>query len=407
MDKDILDRSASAAKYRTEQTISLAGLRFGTDYTVQIQAVDMSGNLSLATSTSFKTLYAAEALENLKTLDNAENFQDQLDNIIDSVMPSLNPPYVGDLTVESVSEDTAVLVWKTNTKAFGSLFYVESSTYDRGSTTESYKQSISDTSEKTTTHRVTLSGLKALTTYHAMATSFAIFGVNGQSKDISFTTKAAKVLPEITAVGNTNFTVFWKTTEPTTSILEYKDPTTGRVGRAGSETLTKNHSVSADNLKPNTTYSVLVSGTTAGGHLVSSPQAVKVRTKLDSVAPKLSNVTVSNAFIPNKADRLQTVITWKSDEKANSKVTCEEGAGFAFTNPDSVADLTSYAENHALVISRFKPGTIYRFQISSVDEAGNVASSSIKSIFTPRADESVFNVIIKNFEDSFGYLKNQ
>ena len=49
-------------------------------------------------------------------------------------------------------------------------------------------------------------------------------------------------------------------------------------------------------------------------------------------------------------------------------------------------------------LTSFKPGTVYRFQISSTDSAGNIVKPPIRTIITPRQNESIVDVIFKNFD---------
>lgn len=120
---------------------------------------------------------------------------------------------------------------------------------------------------------------------------------------------------------------------------------------------------------------------------------------------ELSSIKIDNALVPGRTDRLQTIIFWKTNEPANSVVYYEEG----ISNNDNLANKTGeekeYTADHAVIIANFKPSTIYRIKVVSEDEAGNTASSPIRAILTPRSAESIVDVIFKNFQESFGFLK--
>lgn len=408
MSEDLLDKTVSGREYSASSTIALYGLRFGTDYYLNITASDKAGNISLATTSAFKTQYAAEATDDLKTLDNAENYQNQLEGIIDSVLPSLVPPQIADIKATDITEDTAVISWSTNSKTYGSVLYAPNDVLkDKGfSSSSPMIMTLSDASNKERAHTLMLKNLSPLTTYQYKISSFAIFGASSESKIFKFTTKAPKVRPEISNITTTSFTVFWKTNEPTTSVVEYTNKKTGTVARVTKEERVKNHTVTVENLTPDTLYAVAIFGVADNGVMIEATQALAVRTKLDSTPPAISGMTISNTIIPNKSDRLQTVITWKTDEPATSLVAFEEGTGSVLLAPQFSENVETFSENHAIILTRFKPGTVYRVQVASTDRAENSASSTVKTILTPRQSDSVFNVIIKNFDDTFGYLNS-
>ena len=62
--------------------------------------------------------------------------------------------------------------------------------------------------------------------------------------------------------------------------------------------------------------------------------------------------------------------------------------------------------DHIVVTTALKPGKVYRFRIESIDGIGNVSRSKDYTILTPKKEENVLDLIINNFEQSFGFLKN-
>lgn len=397
------DRTAGTDVFGKSHSVSLPGLRFGTTYDLKIKAIDKWGNQSAYALSSFRTLFAAEVSDNLATLANAENFQDQLENIIDSVLPSLVPPFIGDISVTETGEDFATISWSTNTKTYGSVSYAKDGSYAKDPNTDPYDQNVSDNNDKGRIHTLTIRNLEPLTTYHAAINAFAIFGVNGRSKDLTFVTKPPRIRPEVSNVGNTQFTIFWKSTNPTSSRVSYKNMTTGDLGEKEIRDLVRSHAVTIDNLASDTLYEIRVGGKTTGGNPEDSTDVLRVRTILDNTAPTVGNVSISNAFIPGRTDRLQTVISWKTNEPSVGSV--EYGEGAANSTLSSLANEEGILRtDHAVILTTLKPATLYRFQIISKDSSGNKGGSGIKAILTPRESESVFGIIIKNFEDTFGFL---
>jgi hypothetical protein len=58
-----------------------------------------------------------------------------------------------------------------------------------------------------------------------------------------------------------------------------------------------------------------------------------------------------------------------------------------------------------VVLNRLRPATVYRFRVASADPAGNKALSRDYTLLTPQKKETVLEIIIKNFEETFGFLK--
>ena len=147
-------------------------------------------------------------------------------------------------------------------------------------------------------------------------------------------------------------------------------------------------------------------GYTEKNNLIEGGEPITVRTSKDIIPPIISNLKIDSALVPGRNDRIQTIISWKTDEPANSNVEYEEGSGKSSgILANSEGDKKFYSQNHDVIITKFKPGALYRVRVVSVDEAGNKTESPIRTIITPRQSESIIDVIVKNFEDTFQFLK--
>ena len=67
---------------------------------------------------------------------------------------------------------------------------------------------------------------------------------------------------------------------------------------------------------------------------------------------------------------------------------------------------TNMTKKHASVITKFEPGQIYTFKVESIDNSNNVFLSKTYTILTPKQKETVFQVIVKNLEGIFGWVRN-
>lgn len=88
-------------------------------------------------------------------------------------------------------------------------------------------------------------------------------------------------------------------------------------------------------------------------------------TSTDNVAPSVSSISVSG-ITANSA-----VITWVTDESANSVVAYGTTSGYGATS----SNLT-LLRNHSLTLTGLSAGTGYHFQVRSADRAGNLIVSS-------------------------------
>lgn len=399
------ETSVADSVYGLKHIVKLKRLIMGTDYHFRIQALDKAGNSSYSSDQTFKTKYFAEQIEKLKTVENAEQFQQQIEESIQSILPSLLPPYLTEPGIYDITEDSATVKWDTNIKSFSSVLFATDNEYD--STKDNpYTGEVADTQNKVINHIVKLTGLKSNTKYHIMAKAFSLPQVVGKSDDITFITKAAKVQAKIFDIKNSSFRVVWSTDEPASSIAETKNIRTLEVIRKSEEAKKTYHEFLVENLTPGTTYEVKVFGYDEKGNIIESGDPITIITSVDVTKPKISNFKVDNALVPGRNDRIQTIISWITDEPANSVVYYKEGSGGSEEFPNKVEILDNYTFTHNVIITNLKPGVIYQIKIYSTDQSGNKQLFGPRTIITPRQGESIFDVIFKNFEDTFKFLRN-
>ena len=61
--------------------------------------------------------------------------------------------------------------------------------------------------------------------------------------------------------------------------------------------------------------------------------------------------------------------------------------------------------DHITITTSLKPGKVYQYQIESTDSFENTTFSKTHTVLTPQPKQNVVDVIINNFEESFGFLK--
>ena len=377
-------------------------------YTIIPRATDKSGNTGTSDDQTFKTNFLADNAKDLTKIENIEQYQKELEDTIASILPSLVPPFVSKPQVSDITEGGAIISFTTNIKAFPIVGFIEDSLYDR--TKENpYLSEVSDTTAKALSHTLALTGLKSNTTYHVQARAFSLPQVVGKSDDSTFITKASKIVGSIVERKKDSFTVLWTTDEPTSSVVEYKNLNSGRTARMTDDVKMSSHLMKIEGLPPATSYEVNISGVNEKGNVVEGGTALSVMTSKDITPPAVSGFKVANALVPGRNDRIQTIVTWTTDEPSDSIVYYEEGVGAAgeTKDPKNKSDLyDSLVTNHNVILSSLKPGAIYRIKITSTDESGNTGSFGPRTTLTPRQTESITDIIFKNFEDSFKFMRN-
>jgi hypothetical protein len=106
----------------------------------------------------------------------------------------------------------------------------------------------------------------------------------------------------------------------------------------------------------------------AGNYATSTVVAVTV----DNTAPTISSIASSSV-----ASSAQT-ITWTTNEAATSQVSY--GTTLSYGSASSSAVL---ATSHSITLTGLTASTVYDFQVSSTDAAGNLATSSNQTFTTP------------------------
>lgn len=166
------------------------------------------------------------------------------------------------------------------------------------------------------------------------------------------------------------------------------------------------HDISISEFEAGTAYQVEISGKDAGGNITSKVIPTFFTSEVD-LAPTIFQVQTNLAISPGKDSKIQAVISWMTDEPTTSRVFYQKG--FAASGTE-LAEKTSIDPNvtkkHAVVITKFDPGAIYTFKVESTDSGGNTTLSKTYTILAPKQKETVFQVIMKNFESMFGWVGN-
>ncbi|MBI2462801.1 MAG: fibronectin type III domain-containing protein [Candidatus Spechtbacteria bacterium] len=341
-------------------------------------------------------------------VDPAKIVNDALEQASKAILP---PRIVGPLPTIELSPTSAVIRWNTDKRANSLVAFAEVQDYKQ-TREEPYTQVVGNYDERVTLHEVRVLNLKPATTYYYQVRSSSFVGKVGTSDNLKFTTPAetpviSQPMPKI--IGENSATITWSTNLPTDSIVRYAPIIGGKAQSdqsrvQGSPEFVTSHAVTITGLNPGTRYDVEVISKDAFGNQVIE-KLFPINTGEDKEAPVISQIRTSTAVVPGKTITIQTIISWKTDEPATSQVTWQEGSSenkaLERTTP-LLADLTT---DHLVVITQFRPATVYRFSAQSKDAAGNETTSRTFTILTPRQDQTVLQIIVKNFQDIFPFTK--
>lgn len=299
---------------------------------------------------------------------------------------------------------TAIIRWTTDRAATSKVLF--SPTDDFDGTSYAYAQE--STAGDTTDHEIQLIGLSAFTDYSFKVLSTDTYGITGESKNFTFQTKAT--MPEIRnlrvlKVEENAATLAWDTNVPTKALVEYQDQTTGDQQSVGRPTLATTHQMRLSDLTLGTRYVAFVTAENSGGDRVRS-QPIQFITVRDVVPPIITNVTNESTLFPGGESRIQTIIAWDTDEPASCLMTYQEGVAGATESYTIEKEQIVYNSKHVEVIVDFAPATVYQFYLTCTDEAGNDIKSENYVLFTPIQEKNIIDLIIENFQSTFGWVKN-
>ncbi len=345
-----------------------------------------------------------EIVEEINEITDPQQLQEIINEVVKSIQGITEDlTIVGPPTV--IPETTTALVrWTTDRESSSEVQFSPTSGFD--GTNFAYSQS--SPGDLTTDHEVRLIGLDPFTDYSFRVISTDTYNITGQSRVYTFKTKAS--LPDIRnlrvlKVEENAATLAWDTTVPAKALVEYQDQTTGAQNSVGRPTLATSHQMRLADLTLGTRYVAFVISENSGGDRVRS-QPIQFITVRDTAAPIISNVTNESTIFPGSESRIQTIVEWTTDEAASCVMTYREGVAEGAEPIVREKEQIEYNTKHVEVIVDFSPATVYQFWLNCTDEAGNEVRSENFVLFTPIQEKNIIDLILENFESTFGWVKN-
>ncbi|MFA7286531.1 MAG: fibronectin type III domain-containing protein [Patescibacteria group bacterium] len=350
-----------------------------------------------------KQLSLERVIEILKDFDESDAL-----SILDAVGLQLvaPPKFVGGAPQITVTTSSATIRWQTDKEADSRIAFAPSDIFGKN-IEQPYEAEIGNSELFTKDHEVTLNNLESNTVYHYQIRSREQVGKTARSQDRTF--KTLPLAPEIvrlniSTVTENSITLSWKTNVPTKTEIEYTNVAQSEKRSQGDPQFTTNHQFTVNNLLGDTEYSLIVRAEDETGvKVVSKP--LRTKTGRDEIPPVITNVRTEVNLAGEDGASAQAIVTWRTDESATSQVLYEEGALTRDEFGQRTEAGTERESLHVVVLSNLRPATVYRYRALSIDASGNESVSKDFTLLTPQRKQSVLNLIVNNFEQTFGFLQ--
>lgn len=432
----------------TVHSITLDNLSHSRRYYFRALSSDSWGNLGYSENLDFVTLNleGEEVEEPIKEVEEEVAEQDQqieveenamdrireflsrlfpqvaLNQMGDDVLSGLNsiedlmnfvpaPILSGEPSVE-IGATEATIRWVTDIDSNSLVAFAPESDYNLNAD-EPYRQVVGNPEEYVQGHEVVLYNLQSNTTYHYQLRSKASFGPTANSRDFTFTTSAEELTISsfFNQIINTQTAVFkWVTNKDADSTVKFA-PYQNNVVAMDQQKIIKDNSLSTiheieiGDFQEGMVYNVEISSMDEEGN-TATEVFERFSTSEDDFPPEISHIKADSTIFIDRNNKIQTVISWITNEPATSRVHYQEGVHGGGAELSESSELkTNYTKEHVMVINKFKPGVVYSFRVESIDSGGNTTTSNVHTFMTAKKKDSIIQVIMKILEDTFGWIK--
>ena len=391
-------------------SLQISNLDPGTTYHFQVESNDAQGNKSATAGFIFTTAGTISQKINteISKVTNPKDLQSIAQEVQQQSNAVLKPPAIKGSPKVVTDVTGATISWSTDRESDSEVALAPESVYSPGA--DPYTIHQGNPNDSSTDHTVQVIGLDPSTTYHFQVSSQDATGLTGSTEDDTFITKS--LLPnisniKISRIQETSATVSWSTGNVLAQgLVDYTDTRSKHTKSYGDPVYTSNHTVNLTGLTLGTRYNVVVRATNKGGDEVDSKQLTFVTVR-DVIPPVISKVNNESTLYPSDDVKIQTIITWITDEPADCQLFYTQGLVHdASTQAQSMPAETNPLTSHTEVIVGFSPASVYKFWMECHDVAGNPAQSDDFVLITPTKEQNIIDVILANFQGSFGWIGN-
>jgi len=324
------------------------------------------------------------------------------------------PQIVEGLPIIELTPTSATFYWKTDKSSNSLVGLVPDALYS-STAKEPYLVEVGNSREYVSEHTVKISDLRSATKYHYQLRSQGAVGAVAKSRDYEFITPSDTleiVVANVTDITASRITLQWRTNVDADGQVEYTPYNgtgaldTARRGTQGKTDFSLDHNIELTNLAPGTRYALRIISRDRSEKAVERVLG-DATTLIDREGPQISQVDAQSTLYPGVEAKVQTLMTWRTDEPSNSQVVFWAGLGATQGEEMKTQESKEYTRNHVVVLTRQAPGAVYQYKVVSIDESGNKSESDTYTMLAATNTENVIDVIVKNFSDIFGWLKKK
>jgi hypothetical protein len=424
----------------TNHAVTIENLEPESSYNFRVLSSDLSGNITYSNNQLFTTgagegeeaiveeeeIPAEEEEEEISLGEIGQNALDFIARLfptvslndlggignIEDLTNFIDAPILSGEPVVEITATQATIGWSTDIPSNSLVAMAPNNIYNVGAV-EPYQQIVGEPEEQVTAHEVTLYNLQPDTLYHYQLRSKPIIGQTARSIDFTFQTSLEEL--SITSffsqvVDDQTATFKWVTNKESDSAITFT-PYRGNIlaleeaKTFREDTMSALHEMKIEEFVGGTYYDVvIISKDTAGN--IAQESFERFSTTEDDLPPKISYIKTESTVFVDRSNKIQTVISWLTNEPATSRVYFQEGVQGGNAELQESTNLnTSYVKEHIMVITKFKPGIVHSFRVESIDSGGNITISKVHTFMTAKKRESIIDIILGILENTFGWLK--
>lgn len=407
---------------KTSHSITLEDLDPSTIYHFRVSSADELGNQGVSgdyvfISGGFQDIENIEQISSqeqqtvvgqasaaISKITDPEALKIVQDEITNQAQDLLRPPEViGAARAIDITSTEAKIIWATSRDSNSIVHYSREGQWNGSD----YAQTVAVLEDATKDHEVLITGLYPATTYHFQVQSEDEFGLSGSSEDATFVTKSPIPTIEnvqIIKIEEDSATFAWSTDIPAAGQVVFENTVTGEVRSEGSPEYLTTQTVRITNLTLGVTYVAIVRAENEQGES-SESDPITFTTIRDEEPPIISRVNNESTLFPGAETRIQTIVSWGTDEPSFCAMFYSEGLAPAENATEMDAN-TEPTVDHVRVVTEFLPSTVYKFWVECEDRSDNTIRSEDFVLFTPEKEKSIIDIILENFEGTFGWVKN-
>ena len=410
---------------KKDHTLTIENLDPSTTYYFRVMSTDEKGNKS-SSGGFVLTTKSSTKVQNIDTIKDplnkalAERIITDISKITDVdairligekvkkvASQIIKPPTILGAPRITILSTSITFSWVTDRESGSVVKLVPSTEYTEGG---DYTIVQGDSHDVVKKHVVEVIGLKPATEYHFILSSEDSTGLSGETQDDIVTTKA--LLPtinniKVTRIQETSVVMNWSTSGVLArGVVEFTNAHTKATRSSGDPIMADHHSVQLAGLEFGSRYSAVIRATNASGdETVSAP--INFVTVRDVLPPEISKVKNESTLFPSEDTKVQTIISWSTDEAASCQVFYTQGLVHDENNQgDALLAEANPLTLHTQVIVGFAPATVYKFWMKCHDEAGNESQSDDYVLITPIKEKNIIDIILENFQGTFGWVNN-